>query len=151
MYHAFGSSHPWMKLPVDRPRSPLSGLGATIDIEVPFKQIADYAAAAAFKELKANLPSILAEVKNQAPGLVAAAMPEVKKQIPALLSAAEVPLEAYVNNRFWPKVVRPIVLKELEKQTVTIGTQAKRASLMAGGIALAGIVAFVALKKKRSS
>ena len=159
MYRPLGETLPFKRLPI-------SGLGASytmyiagqgVEINVPFEEVAKQAATvainAAMTPLKAQLPSLIASavpaLKSQMPALVSAALPPVKAAIPELLKAAEPPLEDYINTRLWPNVVRPIVEGEIGKGTVTIGTHAKKAGMLAGGVLLAGVAAFLLLAPKQ--
>lgn len=131
---------------------PLEGLG----VEIPassIKRISEIVSGEVVAALVKRFPEILAmslpELTKQMPSMIASAMPELKKQAPGLISAVGPPLEKYIVTSLWPNTLRPIVMTEIEKVSSSAGQSAKRAGILAGGAVLAGVVTFLAIRKKR--
>lgn len=133
MYHAYPKQSLGLDLNLD-----LSGAAATIT---------NYIVAG----LKPKLPEIVKSATDEAikamkpriPELVQALLP----QVPVILKAAEKPLENYLLQRLYPKVIRPLAEKELFVLSQAAKKTAITTAIVGGGIVVAGILGFSALRK----
>ena len=127
----------------------------TLEPKIPglVKEVVKSAVPAAVEQLKPRIPELVGmavpEIKKQIPVMVEAAMPAIKKQIPAIIKAAEAPLEDYVVNRLYPKVIKPLAEKELSKVGGKAKFELSKAALGGGSLLVVGVVAFLAFRKSQ--
>lgn len=91
------------------------------------------------------IPAALNELKPRIPELVDLVIP----QIPKILKAAEPPLEEYLQNRLYPKIIRPLAVKELQNIGKTTETKVSRAAIGTGSIAVLGVIAYLILSRSK--
>jgi|GEM_PF-2236931 len=89
-------------------------------------------------------------IKPQIGELAKAAIPPaveaLKPKLPEIIDAAAPPLEKYLTTRLYPKVLQPLIDKELKRQT----GKALTAAVVMGGVIAASVVAFVAYQRRKS-
>ena len=96
------------------------------------------------KELaNAAVPALLGGIKTEVPKIVDAVIPE----LPRILKAAEPPLEDWAVNRLYPRVVRKIVDREVEKAKFKASFGVSRAAAGAGSILALSVVSYLVISK----
>lgn len=95
--------------------------------------------------MKEAIPAALNELKPRIPELVDLVIP----QIPKILKAAEPPLEDYLQNRLYPKIIRPLAVKELEKVGKVAGEKTSRAAVGTGSVLVLGVVAYLVISRAK--
>jgi len=113
--------------------------GQSFDINVPVESVAKSAADLAVGALKPQIPGLIATA-------VPAAVAELKKQGPSLMKALGPPLANFFTSDFWPNTLEPLVNQEIANRTGSLSTSASHAAILSGGVVLAGLLAFYALK-----
>ena len=97
--------------------------------------------------------SAVNELKPRIPDLVNTAMPAVitalKKDAPKIIDAMGPPLEEYIRNRLYPKVLKPIVNEQISSLQGKATTAAKKASWVAGGVVASGVVLYLILRPRK--
>lgn len=74
------------------------------------------------------------------------AVDALKLKLPEIIDAAAPPLEKYVTTRLYPKVLQPLIDKELKR----LSAKAFGAAAVTGGIIALSVVAFGAYRRSKS-